>query len=173
MRKIASLLTVLMLLLCAFASAQTRTVTGQVRNDKGETVPFATIVETGNTKNATKADADGFFAIKIKEGTTITITAAGHEAKTLVPGTGVMNVVLVSTGEMKEVVITTQLGIKRRPKEVGYANTTLKNEQVTVGRSPNIGAALSGKVAGLTIYNTNQSVNSSPRIVLRGNRSIT
>jgi TonB-linked SusC/RagA family outer membrane protein len=172
MRKIASLLTVLMLL-CAFAFAQTRSVTGQIRNDKGETVPFATVVETGNTKNATKADADGFFAIKIKDGSTITITAAGHEAKTLAPGSGVMNVVLVSTGEMKEVVITTQLGIKRRPKEVGYANTTVTNQQLSVGKSPNIGAALSGKVAGLTIYNTNQSVNSSPRIVLRGNRSIT
>src|SRR6266496_4245392 len=127
MRKIASLLTVLMLLLCAFAFAQTRTVTGQIRNDKGENVPFATVVETGNTKNATKADADGFFAIKIKEGSTLTITAAGHESKQVTPGAGAVNVVLVSTGEMKEVVITTQLGIKRRPKEVGYANTTLKN----------------------------------------------
>ena len=172
MRKIASLLTVLMLL-CAFAFAQTRNVTGQVKNDKGDNVPFATVSETGNTKNATKADADGFFSIKIKEGSTLTISATGHESKTVAPGSGVVNVVLVTTGAMTEVVVTTALGVKRRPKEIGYANTTVKNEQLTVGKSPNIGAALSGKVAGLTIYNTNQSVNSSPRIVLRGNRSIT
>ena len=173
MRKIASLLTVLMLL-CAFAFAQTRTVSGQIRNDKGETVPNATVSETQNPKNVVRADADGFFSIKIKEGSTLNITASGHEPKTVVPSTGVMNVVLVITNvEMKEVVISTQLGIKRRPKEVGYANTTLKTDQITVSKNPNLGSALSGQVAGLTVYNTNQAVNSSPRIVLRGNRSIT
>jgi TonB-linked SusC/RagA family outer membrane protein len=172
MRKIASLLSVLMLL-CALAFGQTRTVTGQVKNDKGEPVPFATVTETG-TKNATKADANGLFSLKIKDGSTLTITAAGHDAKTVTPaGAGLVNVVLVPNGAMTEVVVTTALGVKRRPKEIGYANTSLKNEQITVGKSPTIGQALSGKVAGLTIYNTSNSVNASPRIVLRGNRSIT
>ena len=171
MRKIVSLLTVLMLL-CALAFGQTRTVTGQVRNDKGEVVPFATVAEAG-TRNAAKADANGFFALKIKEGSSLTITAAGYDAKTVSAGTGIVNVVLTPNGQMTEVVVTTALGIKRRPKEVGYANTTVKNDQITVGRSPNLGQALSGQVAGLTIYNTNQAVNSTPRIVLRGNRSIT
>jgi TonB-linked SusC/RagA family outer membrane protein len=171
MRKFASLLTMLMLL-SALAFGQTRTVTGQIRDDKGDPIPFATVQETG-TKNATKADGNGAFIIKIKSGSSLTVTAAGHESKTVTPGTGSLTVVLaVKAGENVEVVVTTALGIKKRPKEVGYANTTIRNEQITNGKSPNLGAALSGKVAGLTIYNTNGAVNSQPRIVLRGNRSI-
>jgi len=51
MRKLATLLSVLMLL-CTLASGQTRTVTGVVKDEKGEAIPFATVLETG-TKNAT------------------------------------------------------------------------------------------------------------------------
>ena len=56
MRKIASLLSVLMLV-CALAFGQARTVTGQVRDDKGDPIPFATVTETG-TNNSTTADAN-------------------------------------------------------------------------------------------------------------------
>jgi hypothetical protein len=45
MRKIASLLSVLMLL-CTLAFAQTRTITGTVRDENGNSIPFATITET-------------------------------------------------------------------------------------------------------------------------------
>ena len=50
MRKIASLLSVLMLL-CTLAFGQTRTVTGTVKDETGTPVPFATVTETG-TRNA-------------------------------------------------------------------------------------------------------------------------
>ena len=86
MRKIASLLPVL-ILLCTAAFAQTRTVTGQVRDDKGEPIPFATVTETG-TKNATTADASGNFSLKIKDGSQITISSTGFSNLTATPGTG-------------------------------------------------------------------------------------
>lgn len=177
MRKFVSLLSALMLL-CAsvFAQPSSRVVSGQVRDEKGDAVPFATITETNNTKNAVKADGNGFFTIKVPGSAQLTITAVGFQAKTVSPtaATGSQVFTLsVKNDEVPEVVVTTALGIKRRPKEIGYANSTLKNDQITVGKSPTIGQALSGKVAGLTIFNTSASVNASPRIVLRGNRSIT
>jgi TonB-linked SusC/RagA family outer membrane protein len=171
MRKIASLCTVLMLI-SALAFGQTRTVSGQVRDDKGEAVPFATIVETGQ-KNGTKADASGLFSIKIKDGSQLTISATGFTTVTMTPGVGVQNITLTAkAGELSEVVVTTALGVKKRPKEIGYANTTLKGDQLQVSKSTNVGQSLSGKVAGLTITNTSSSVNASPRITLRGNRSL-
>ncbi|HLG39844.1 MAG TPA: SusC/RagA family TonB-linked outer membrane protein, partial [Chitinophagaceae bacterium] len=173
MRKIASLCTVLMLL-CALAfGQQTQTVTGQVKDEKGEVIPFATVTETG-TKNATTADASGLFSIKVKPGSQLTISATGFNPVTMNPiGTALQNITLTTKeGELKEVVVTTALNVKRRPKEVGFANTTLKGEQLTVSKSTNVGQALSGKVAGLTITNTSSSVDASPRITLRGNRSI-
>ncbi len=171
MRKLASLLAMLVLS-CALAYGQTRTVSGQVRDDKNEGVSFATITETGTT-NRTKADANGIFSIKIKDGSSITVSGSGFEPKTLTPASNSVQVTLTLKDEqLKEVVVTTALGVKRRPKETGYANTTVKNEQFSVGRPTNIAQALSGKVAGLQILNTSASVNASPRIVLRGNRSI-
>ena len=126
MRKIASLCTVLMLISALAFGQATRTVSGQVKDDKGEAVPFATIVETGQQKNGTKADASGLFSLKIKEGSQITISATGFNSITVTPGTGVQNITLTTkAGELSEVVVTTALGVKKRPKEIGYANTTL------------------------------------------------
>ena len=65
MRKLASLLSVLMLL-CTLAFAQTRTVSGVVKDEKGDPIPFATVTETG-TKSATQADANG-IAYRIQLG---------------------------------------------------------------------------------------------------------
>src|SRR5262249_14546264 len=44
--------------------------------------------------------------------------------------------------------------------------------QLQVSKSTNVGQSLSGKVAGLTIQNTSSSVGATPRITLRGNRSL-
>lgn len=171
MRKFASLLTMLMLS-CALAYGQTKTVSGQVKDDKGESVAFASVTETG-TSNRVMADGNGYFSIKIKDGSSITVSAAGHEDKSLTPVSSSVQVTLVvKEGAIKEVVVTTALGVKKRPKELGYTQTTVKGDALTVGKSPTLGNALSGKIAGLTVYNTSNSVNASPRIVLRGNRSI-
>src|SRR5258706_13060415 len=104
MRKTVSLLTVLMLL-CALAFGQTRTITGQVKNDKGEVVPFATVLETG-TNNGTKADANGIFSIKVKQGASLTISATGFDTKTITPAGSVAELSLVKkSGELSEVVV--------------------------------------------------------------------
>src|SRR5687768_18109416 len=83
MRKIASLLSVLMLI-CALAFGQARTVTGTVRDDKGDPIPFATITEVGTT-SAAQADATGNFTISIQQGGRLTVTATGFQPQTLAP----------------------------------------------------------------------------------------
>jgi TonB-dependent SusC/RagA subfamily outer membrane receptor len=75
-------------------------------------------------------------------------------------------------GAMREVVVTTALGVKKRPKEIGYSVSTVKYDNISTTRSFTFGHALSGKVAGLTVYNTGNAVVPDARIVLRGNRSI-
>ena len=54
----------MLMLTTALAFTQKRTVTGTVRDEAGSPIPFATIMETA-TKNATTADANGNFVIKI------------------------------------------------------------------------------------------------------------
>jgi TonB-linked SusC/RagA family outer membrane protein len=172
MRKIASLLTVLMLL-CTFAFAQTRTVKGTIRDEKGEPVPFATIAEAG-TKNATTADADGAFLIKIKEGSKLNVTATGFTSTTATPGSGDLMVSLAKkAGDLQEVVVTTALGVRKQPRELGYSTAKVTNKEFTQASPVNVQNGLTGKVSGLNVATTNNGVFSDTRITLRGIRSLT
>ena len=172
MRKIASLLPVL-ILLCTAAFAQTRTVTGQVRDDKGEPIPFATVTETG-TKNATTADAAGNFTLKIKDGSQITISSTGFSNLTATPGTGSLAFSLKTvTPVMQEVVVTTALGIARQAKEIGYSTAKVKAAELNQAKVINLQNGLTGKVSGLNVQTTNNGVFADTRITLRGIRSLT
>jgi TonB-linked SusC/RagA family outer membrane protein len=172
MRKTASLLMMLMLF-CTLAFGQTRTVTGQVRDDKGEPIAFATILETG-TQNATKADAGGNFSIKIKEGSKLTISSTGFDPSTVTPGAGFQSFSLKTRStEMQEVVVTTALGISRQSKEIGYSTAKVKATELTQAKVVNLQNGLTGKVSGLNVNTTNNGVFADTRITLRGIRSLT
>ena len=172
MRKFASLFA----MLCLFgfiAYGQTETVTGTVRDDKGEPIAFATVLETG-TKNGTKADVNGLFSIKIKPGSQLTISATGFESLTVSVGAGAQNITLKTrAAEMQEVVVTTALGVARQAKEIGYSTAKVKGTELTQAKVVNLQNGLTGKVSGLNIQTVNNGVFADTRITLRGIRSLT
>ena len=147
MRKLASLLSVLML--CALAFGQTHTITGVVKNEKGEPVPFATIQETG-TKNATTADVQGAYSIKIPHNAKLTISAAGHASQTITPGDNGADVTLsTSVAQLSEVVVTSAFGIKRSSRVAPYSSQVVGDEALHIIPQTNINSALAGKIAGV------------------------
>lgn len=172
MRKILSLLA--MTILCSVLSfAQTRTVTGQVRDDKGEVIPFATISEVG-TNVATKADANGNYTIKVPAGAKLIVTATGFESFTITPEGASQNVVMKpKAGQLQEVVITTALGQQRQAKELGYSTAKVRTAELTQAKVVNLQNGLTGKVSGLNVNTTNSGVFGDTRITLRGIRSLT
>ena len=170
MRKLATLLAVSMLF-CMTALAQTRTVSGQIKNDKGETVPFATVTETG-TKNAVKADANGAFKIAIQKNS-LTVSATGFGAKVVnVTGTTVSIVLETQEGQMQEVVVTA-LGVQKQPRALGYSTAKVSGKDITTAKAVNIQNGLTGKVSGLNVATVNNGVFADTRITLRGIRSLT
>jgi TonB-linked SusC/RagA family outer membrane protein len=171
MRKLASLLSVLMLL-CTLAFAQNRTVSGVVKDEKGDPIPFATIQESG-TKNATQADANGIFSIKISSTSKLTISAAGHNPQTVTPGNGAQSITLtVKTDQLAEVVVSTFAGVKRQSRSLGSATATVSNAELNQAKPVNPVTGLIGKVSGLNVQITDNGVNPQVRVTLRGNRSI-
>lgn len=172
MRKIASLL-MMLLCFCALAFGQTKTITGQVRDDKGEPIPFATIQEAG-TQNAVKADAGGNFSIKVKDGAQLTITSAGFESKTMpvVAGFGTYSL-KSSTVTIQEVVVTTALGIQRQAKEIGYSTAKVRSSELTQAKVVNLQNGLTGKVSGVSVSTTNSGVFGDTRLTIRGIRTLT
>lgn len=76
------------------------------------------------------------------------------------------------TQDIREVVVTGALGLKKRQDAVTTTNQVVNNAEITQANNPNAIQALTGKVSGLQINTTNNSVNSTTRVVLRGPRSI-
>ncbi len=170
MRKFLMLFALLMLS-GVLAFAQTHTVSGTVKDDAGSPVPFATITETG-TRNATTADANGNFTIKMKGDGTLSFTATGFNGGKVTPEGGVASISLKRNSTELSTVTITGYGIKRDPKALGTSVAKIDNKQLTQGKVTNIASGLSGKVSGLQIVSANSSVNQDTRITLRGNRSI-
>ncbi len=173
MRKLTSLCAALSL--CSvLAIAQQKTVAGRITDDKGDPIPFATIVIKGS-KSAIVADANGAFNLNLKNANaTLVVSATGFTAKEI-SATGLKTIAVQLSGSSRliEEVIVTAGGIKTKRKEIGTANTVIKAEQLTAGKSINIASGLQGKVAGLQISNVGGGINPSYRLILRGQRSLT
>src|SRR5690606_2298632 len=170
MRKHALLLAVLMLI-AALVYAQTRTITGTVRDSKGDPVPFANVTVKG-TNTGVAADVNGNFTIQIKEGESLIISSTSFaEQEVKVGAESTVNVVLQSQGNLQEVVVTA-LGIRRTRNQVPYAAQQLQGEEVNRARTSNFVQNLSGKVAGLDVKQTN-TLGGSTNVILRGTKSLT
>ena len=72
-----------------------------------------------------------------------------------------------------EVVITGALGITKKVNAQTAAVQVIGNEQLTAASNPSAILALQGKVSGVSITNTNSSVTGTPKIQIRGMRSLT
>src|SRR5689334_17453852 len=123
MRKFSSLL--LMLLLCSvWVFAQTRTVTGTVRDAQGNPVPYANVTEIG-TRNGVQADANGNYSIKVGSNARLQFTASGYTATESADGG---NIVLTrNDAQLTEVVVTTAQGLRRDKRSLGYSAPTINN----------------------------------------------
>lgn len=171
MRKVVSLLSVLVLF-CALAYGQARTVTGTVRDDKGNPIPFATVILAG-TNVATTADENGNFSIRLNQNSKITISASGYQAQTIEASGSTQNIVLArNEAQLSEVVVTTALGVKKQARSTGYSTAIIQPSELTQAKVTNVANGLSGKVSGLQINTVNNGVQADTRIVLRGERSI-
>ena len=162
------LLAVLLLLFSNLIFSQGRRVSGQVRDDRGQGIPFASINET-NTKNGVTADSSGNFALTIN-GNQLTISAAGFQTQTITVSGDIANVTLVSAGQLQEVVVTS-LGIRRTRNQVPYAAQQINGEEVSKNRGSNFISNLSGKISGVDVKQTN-TLGGSTNVVIRGYKSI-
>ena len=78
----------------------------------------------------------------------------------------------VKTQNIEEVIVTGALGIKKTADAVTSAQQVVSAAELTQAGSSSAVQALTGKVSGLQISQTNSSVNSENSIQLRGLRSI-
>lgn len=156
------------------ATAQTRSISGKVTDDKGEPVAYASVTIKG-TNTGVAADAAGSFKINAKTGDVLVISSTGIITKEVIVGaenTISVTVTRESTS-IGEVVVTTSLGLQSKTKALGYSVVQVKAAELTAGKAVNVANGLTGKVSGLNVLTTNNSVFADTRLTLRGIRSLT
>ncbi|MEX6687640.1 SusC/RagA family TonB-linked outer membrane protein [Danxiaibacter flavus] len=171
MRKIVSML--MLLMLCSIlALAQTpKSITGKVLDKNGQAVEGATVTIKGS-KKGTMAGANGGFTISAKKGDVLVISAINFDnIEVTVGDDDDYPVMLSAKANIVNEVVVTALGVKREKKALGYAMQEVKGEELTQTTENNVLNSLTGKAAGVQITNTGGAVGASASIILRGYNS--
>jgi TonB-linked SusC/RagA family outer membrane protein len=164
-------LLVIAMLLSAATFAQTRQLTGTVKDGKsGSALPTVTVLVKG--KNiAAVTTGDGSFSIKAPEGPiTLQVSLVGYATKSVDVAAGQSTVDITldeSTTQLGELVVTA-LGIQKESGKVGYAVQKVDGAVMTKARETNVALSLGGRVAGLNVHGSSGGPGSSARIMLRG-----
>ena len=150
------------------------TYSGVVKSTTGEPLVGVSVKEVG-TSNGVVTNIDGQFTIRTQgNNPTLIFSYVGFASKNVTPGgKTVVNVVLEEEGKALNEVVVTALGIKRQERSLGYSTTQLGGDNFQLARDPNVGNALSGKVAGVFVAGNATGSTGSSRVIIRGNASLT
>jgi TonB-linked SusC/RagA family outer membrane protein len=149
------------------AAQQTRRVTGVVVDETGEPVIGANIIEKG-TANGTVSDIDGAFSLEVNRDAVLKVSFVGYaEQEVKTAGNASLRIILQEDVRLIDEVVVTALGIKREEKALGYAVQTVKGDALAIVKGVELGSQLTGKIAGVTVYNGSDFAN-EPSVQVRG-----
>lgn len=158
------------------ALAQERTVTGTVTSSEdGLPVPGASVKVKEAPSVVVATGPDGKFSLRVPaNGRTLVITYLGFVSKEIaISANGVVNASLVpNTQTLGEVVVTGALGVSRSDRSVGPAQQSLKAEDLTQARQPDLNTAIAGKIAGVQVLGGSGARFGTSSIRIRGINSI-
>ncbi|NID10375.1 SusC/RagA family TonB-linked outer membrane protein [Fibrivirga algicola] len=173
-----SLRTCLLFLVCLSLSlsagwAQTRELRGKVSSSEdNKPIPGASVVVLG-TSRGTTTDAEGNYRVQASAGQTLRFSYIGTKSKDVViANSDVVNVSLQADDNQLNEVVVTALGISRKSRELGYAVTELKGDDIANSQRDNFINALQGRVAGLQVGTSSGMPGASSGIQIRGVNSI-
>jgi TonB-linked SusC/RagA family outer membrane protein len=169
--KLNGFLTLFIALLVQISFAQERIVTGVVSDNSGLPIPGVNVLVKG-TQLGTQTDFDGKFSIKASPTQTLIFNFIGMKTQEIVASSSTVNVKMKDNAVELEGVVVTAFGIKRNPKKLGYAVTSVKSSDVTEVAEPDLTRALSGKVAGVNVNFSTGVAGASNQITIRGVNSL-
>lgn len=171
MRKFTNRLIVFLFFLFPLVSQAQGPITGKVLDDKGAAVEGASVQVKGKSVGV-KTNEQGVFTINAQKGDVLVISSVGFgSTEVTVRDARSITVRINSTDQTLETVVVA-MDIKRNPKELGYSVQTVKGSEIQETQRENFINSLQGRVAGLTINQTNGAAGSSSQIVLRGFNSL-
>lgn len=148
--------TLLMLVLSLIGTsvfAQTKQVTGVVKDATGETVIGASVVEKGTT-NGVITDFDGVFKLTVSENAVLQISYIGYQTQEVkVAGKTTLDITLREDTEMLEEVVVVGYGAQKKESVIGAISQVTSKDLLSTP-SANISQAISGKITGVITSQT-------------------
>ncbi len=150
---------------------QTILVRGNVKDQKGESLPGVNVVLQG-TMQGTVTGLDGVYSIQASVNGTLVFSYIGFKSKTVpVKSQQVINVVLEPDVLGLDEFVVIGYGAQRKSDITGSI-ASVDVSKIRDVPAANISRALQGKIAGVEIQSTSTRPGGSTQIRIRGNRSL-
>lgn len=131
------------------------TVTGKVTDEAGESIPGVNVLVKG-TSVGTTSDSNGDYTLNVPDGAGVLVFSfIGYMSQEVsIDNRTVINVTLKTDVISLSEVVVTGYGSQSK-RDITGAVSTIDNKQLLSTPSTNVGQALQGKVAGVTVGNEN------------------
>lgn len=174
MKKMIGLFVLLIGMSIQIVNAQSKQITGTVTSaEDGLGMPGVSVVIKGTTIGAS-TDINGKYSLEAQPTDILLFSFVGMVTQEITVGErNVINVVLETESIGMDEVIVTAIGVSRSEKSLGYAATSVNNEELTKAAPMNALGGIQGKVAGVNISSASGSPGASTKVILRGYSSIT
>jgi len=171
MRKFATFFAMLMLS-GSLVIAQTRTISGTVRDSKGDPVAGASVTVKG-TQVGTTTNEVGAYKISAATGNTLVISAVGYTLQEIKVGSSATYDVTLSqqSRELSEVIVTGVAAATTKAK-LTVSVTKLNANEINKVPPVSLATALTGKVAGVKTSSTSGLPGSGLDIQLRADNNL-
>ena len=155
------------------ASSETKKVTGVVKDEKGEPIIGANVVEKGTT-NGTITDMDGNFTLEASDNSILLVSFIGYAPREIVVGNQRdIHVKLNEDTEILDEVVVVGYGTQKK-SDVTTAVASVSSENLKNRAAVSFGEAMAGQVPGVLIQQTNGAPGGEGlTIKVRGTGSIT
>jgi len=150
------------------ATAQKRSVSGEIREKKtSELLPGVTVLEKG-TSNGTVTSTDGQYQISVSEGATLVISYVGMTTQKIKVGSvSTINVNLESAYEELDEIVAVGYGTQKKTNLTG-AVASVDMKVLDSRPIPDVGRGLQGTTPGLSVVVPSGEIGSDPIMKIRG-----
>ena len=154
------------------ATAQNRTVSGTLKDERGKPVANATVLVKG-TVVGTSTDTEGKFSLSVPaSGRTLVVSGIGFTSQDVSIGNKTnLDITMTSSDVDMEEVVVVGYGVQQKKAFTGSASKIDAKEFATLV-TPSIDKQLAGRAAGVQVSNAGGDPSAPARIRIRGVNSI-
>ncbi|RZL59729.1 MAG: hypothetical protein EOO93_15530, partial [Pedobacter sp.] len=147
-------------------SAQELTITGTVKDSKGEPIPNIVVNESGKNLNV-QTNSDGNYKITAVRNATLVFRGIGYNTQNIKVNSNTINVTLVESTTDLDAVTVVGYSAKKK-SELSSAVSVVSGEKLNDVTSVSLATLIQGKVPGVVASTASGDPTSSASIVIRG-----